>query len=175
MLESLDVLIGLSVVMLIISMVVTLLNQAMLNLIASRSNNLQDGLADILELLDAGMTRKEAEAVANKTLLHPIIGGKIWSWVLRLPGMDYFVRPYIRDNVIHREEFVKLLLAFGASYQGVDDELVNNTLKKLDANIEAGVAAKNKADIKADVEKLKSELEKFRSWREANSKTCSMN
>ncbi|WP_054763342.1 hypothetical protein [Methylomonas koyamae] len=52
MLKSLDILLGLSVVMLIASMAVTLISQAILNLLASRGRNLHHGLADLLELLD---------------------------------------------------------------------------------------------------------------------------
>jgi len=153
MLESLDVLIGLTVVMLILSMVVTLLNQAILNLLASRADNLRDGLTDLLELLDAGMTRKEGNVVAENVLLHPLIGGKIGSCIpFRLPFIRAVVQFYKRGNVIHREEFVKLLLGFGATWQSVD-----NTLKKLEADVAAG----NKADVQKAVERLNYDLKKI--------------
>lgn len=153
MLESLDVLIGLTVVMLIISMVVTLLNQAILNLLASRAGNLRDGLTDLLELLDAGMTREEGKVIAENALLHPVIGGKIGSWIpARIPFVRAVVQFYKRGNVIHREEFVKLLLGFGASWQGMND-----ALKKLEAEVAAG----NKANIQKALDQLKADLQKI--------------
>jgi hypothetical protein len=51
MLKSLDILIGLSVVMLIVSMAVTLINQAILNVIAARGRCLRTGLADLRKQL----------------------------------------------------------------------------------------------------------------------------
>lgn len=153
MLESLDVLIGLTVVMLILSMVVTVMNQAILNLLASRADNLRDGLTDLLGLLDAGMTRKEGNVIAENVLLHPVIGGKIGSWIpSRLPFVRAVVQFYKRGNVIHREEFVKLLLGFGASWQSVNDALIN---------LETEVAAGNKAGVQKAVERLNYDLKKI--------------
>lgn len=153
MLESLDVLIGLTVVMLIISMVVTLLNQAVLNLLASRADNLSDGLTDLLELLDAGMTRKEGKVIAENVLLHPVIGGKTGSWMpTRIPFVRTAVQFYKRGNVIHREEFVKLLLGFGASWKSLNDAL---------KNLEAEVATGTKENIQKALDPLKSDLQKI--------------
>ncbi|MCQ8116594.1 hypothetical protein [Methylomonas rosea] len=110
MLKSLDVLLGLSVVMLIISMAVTLISQGILNLLASRGRNLRTGLADLLELLDARFSRAEAEAIAALTLTQRTIGGRCRC---RLPdGLQYFQY----GEVIHREEFIKILLDLAACY-----------------------------------------------------------
>lgn len=117
MLKSLDILIGLSVVMLIVSMAVTLLNQLILNLLASRSRNLKAGLADLLEVLDMGMSRAHAEAVAGKTLSHPLIGGKFQPWLPR--WLKSLLQVYKFGDVIHREDFINLLLYLGASYQNL--------------------------------------------------------
>lgn len=119
MLKSVDILLGLSVVMLIVSMAVTLVNQAILNLLASRASNLSHGLADMLELLDADMSRKEAEIIAKKALAHPLISGKIWAWLSCLPWLYAFVQRYKYGDVIHREEFVKILLRLSVSYTSV--------------------------------------------------------
>lgn len=148
MLKSIDILIGLSVVMLVVSMAVTLVNQAILNLLASRGQNLRDGLADLLELLDAGITRKEAETIAEKTLSHPIIGGKIWSW---LPSwLHPIVQFYKYGDVIHREEFIKILLGLGASHCGVID-----ALSDLEKGLKNGAA-----NITATIDTLEKELKK---------------
>jgi len=147
MLKSIDILVGLSVVMLVISMAVTLVNQAILNLLASRGRNLRDGLADMLELLGAGITRKDAETIAEKMLSHPIIGGKIWS---RLPArLRRIVQTYKYGEIIHREEFIKMLLGLGASHKRV-----TAALNDLDAKINTEVAA----DITAELNKLKEEM-----------------
>ncbi|WP_020485602.1 hypothetical protein [Methylomonas sp. MK1] len=110
MLKSLDVLLGLSVVMLIVSMAVTLISQGMLNLMASRGRNLRTGLADLLELLDARFSRAEAEAIAALTLTQRAIGGRCRC---RLPEWLQFFQ---FGEVIHREEFIKILLDLAAGY-----------------------------------------------------------
>ncbi|CAI8860729.1 kinetochore Spc7 family protein [Methylocaldum szegediense] len=98
MLKSVDILIGLSVVMLIVSMAVTLLTQAMLALRQSRGKHLLAGLVDLLEQLDPGMKRRYAEEIAKMILRNPILnGGKIFGSI-RL------------GEVIHREELTKMLL-----------------------------------------------------------------
>lgn len=154
MLKSVDILIGLSVVMLVVSMAVTLINQAILNLLASRGHNLRDGLADLLELLDAGMTRKEAETIVEKTLSHPIIGGKIKPWV------PSWLRPVVQffkyGDVIHREEFIKILLGLSM----FDNSKIQKLLTDIGGKIANGIQAKQKAAIDTDIDNLKKELEK---------------
>ena len=104
MLKSIDILVGLSVVMLIVSMAVTLVNQAILILLASRGRNLRDGLADILELLGEGMTREDAETIAKKTLSHPMIGGKLCSWLPSwLCCRSIFQVIWQSHNIIHHK------------------------------------------------------------------------
>lgn len=130
MLKSVDVLLGLSVVMLIVSMAVTLLSQAMLNVLASRGRNLRDGLADLLELLDARMSRRDAEAIAGKTLSQRIIGGRFRCWLPRRLRFFQF------GEVIHREEFVKILLGLAAAFdtsiktefERINSELANEAI-----------------------------------------------
>lgn len=112
MLKSVDILMGLSVVMLVASMAVTLLSQGMLNLLASRGRNLRIGLADLLELLDVRLSREQADAIAAKTLSQRIIGGRCRC---RLPAWLQFFQ---FGEVIHREEFIKILLDLAASYDG---------------------------------------------------------
>ncbi|MBP1152389.1 MULTISPECIES: hypothetical protein [unclassified Methylocaldum] len=98
MLKSIDILIGLSVVMLIVSMAVTLMTQAMLALRQSRGKHLLAGLVDLLEQLDPGVERRCAEEIAKMILRSPILnGGKIFGLIRY-------------GEVIHREELTKMLL-----------------------------------------------------------------
>lgn len=125
MLKSVDILIGLSVVMLVVSMAVTLLSQGMLNLLASRGRNLRIGLADLLELLDVRLSRDQADAIAAKILSQRIIGGRCRC---RLPAWLQFFQ---FGEVIHREEFIKILLDLAASY----DEAIKTEFEAIRARI----------------------------------------
>ena len=94
MLKTLDVLIGLSVVMLLMSMIVTVITQFFTTVVNSRGKHLLQGVADILRQVDPKMERAVAERIAAAVLLHPLVrgaGGKL-------------------GGVIHREELTKLLL-----------------------------------------------------------------
>jgi hypothetical protein len=151
MLNSIDILIGLSVVMLVVSLAVTLVNQAILNLFASRGQNLLDGLADLLELLGAGMTRNQAKAIAKRTLSYPTIGGKIWSWLpLWVPSwLPRVVQFFKYGDVIHREEFIKILLGLAASEDGKIKVALENL--KMEVN-------NNTHNITQAIEKLEEKL-----------------
>jgi hypothetical protein len=96
-LKTLDVVIGLTVVLLIFSMAVTVITQALTSLVGRRGRHLKAGLADLLEQL--GIPSREAsEKIAESLLRHPMIAeGR------RKLG-----------TVIHREEFTKLLLDFAS-------------------------------------------------------------
>lgn len=101
MLKSLDILIGLSVVMLVVSMAVTLLTQFFLWATAARGRKLLAGLSDLMEHLHPGATREEAAAIANLILTNPAISGA-------------GVGPWKLGDVIHRDELTKMLLDFGS-------------------------------------------------------------
>jgi hypothetical protein len=77
MLKSVDILIGLSVVMLIVSMAVTLMTQAMLALRQRRRKHLLAGLVDLLEQLDPGVERRSAQEIAKMILRSAIFNGKM--------------------------------------------------------------------------------------------------
>lgn len=99
MLKTVDVLIGLSVVMLLMSMILTVMTQAVTTLLSSRGKHLLQGIADILQQVDATMKREIAERIARAVLSHPLIAdgtGRLGS-------------------VIHREELTKLLLELASS------------------------------------------------------------
>jgi hypothetical protein len=99
MLKTLDILIGLSVVMLFVSMIVTVVTQFIITQFQVRGRHLLGGIADLLAQIDSTMPRKAAEEIAGAILSHPMISdanGKLGS-------------------VIHREELTKFLLELGSA------------------------------------------------------------
>jgi hypothetical protein len=98
MLKSVDILIGLSLVMLVVSMAVTLMTQALVSIRQSRGRHLMRGLSDLLEQLHPGITADIAKELSEAVLKHPLIRGS----EKRL------------GSVIRREELTKLLLGFAA-------------------------------------------------------------
>ena len=102
MLKTLDVLIGATTVLLLFSMAVTVITQAITSIAGRRGRHLRAGLADLLEQL--GIPAGEcAQGIAHSLLTHPLI--RVGKGSL--------------GTVIHREEFTKLLfdLASGAGVQ----------------------------------------------------------
>ncbi len=107
MLKTLDVLIGVATVLLLFSMGVTLITQGIVLLSQRRGKHLLSGLADLLQQLGIP-ERVIAEKVASSLLSHPLIAeaeGKL-------------------GTVIHREEFIKLLLdlASGTGAAVIEDD-----------------------------------------------------
>jgi hypothetical protein len=105
--RSLDVLIGLSVIMLVVSMTVTLLTQAITSFLNSDGNRLRDGLRNLLLQVDPKLSGI-AEDLTTAILTHPLIAdsrGRLGS-------------------VIHRDEFTKLILdlAAGTGANRLQDE-----------------------------------------------------
>jgi hypothetical protein len=116
MLKSLDVLIGLTVIMLALSMGVTMLTQFATTVLNSRGRHLKRGIVDVLNQIDPALAKKAAETeesfasrIAEAVLTHPLI-----SATGRRLG-----------TVVHREELTRLLIYFA------DD----------DADLEAGAKA----------------------------------
>jgi hypothetical protein len=123
MLKSVDVLIGLTVVLLALSMAVTVITQSLTTLINSRGRHLRRGLTDLLQQLDPKLTPAVSKAIATEILTHPLVSGSaapfastdgagwlgaIGRQIRRLAGGPRL------GNVVHREEFTKLLMAVGA-------------------------------------------------------------
>ncbi len=99
MLKTIDVLIGLSVIMLLMSMIVTVITQFITTVLNSRGKHLQQGVADILQQVAPTMKRQIAERISQAVLSHPLISdssGRLGS-------------------VIHREELTKLLLELASN------------------------------------------------------------
>jgi hypothetical protein len=102
MLNSLDILIGFTVVMLVVSMSVTMITQfigsSIMNL---RGKSLHEGLSRLLALMDQGLSRKQAQKIAAYVLKNPLVSS----------SRSFFGR-YRLASVIHREELTKLLLDY---------------------------------------------------------------
>ncbi len=104
MLKSIDILIGLSVVMLVASMAVTVMTGFVNHVRNSRGRNLHQGIADLLRLIDPALALPVVNGIARAILTHPLI----------------------RDGqrrmgaVIHREELTKLLIELGTGCRTAD-------------------------------------------------------
>ena len=123
MLKSVDVLIGLTVVLLALSLAVTVITQSVTALFNSRGRHLRRGLTDLLQQLDPALTATLSKAIATEVLTHPLVSGSnspidpsgeterfatVTRWVRRVAGGPRL------GNVVHREEFTKLLMALAA-------------------------------------------------------------
>lgn len=105
MLKTIDILLGISVVMLIASMAVTVLTQLISDLANTRGKHLSRGLADLLRQIDPSLSREMAEQVSRAVLTHPMIsraGQRLGA-------------------TIHREELTKLLLDIASGQTPRDD------------------------------------------------------
>jgi len=98
MLKSIDVLLGLSVVMLMVSLVVTVLTQAVTNVLQTRGRNLLAGIASLLRQIHSELPQQVSDRIAATFLPHPLI---------KSAGSRY-------GTVIHREELTALLLELAA-------------------------------------------------------------
>jgi hypothetical protein len=106
MLKTIDILLGITVVMLIVSMAVTVLTQLITDLANTRGKHLSRGLVDLLRQIDPSLSREMAEQVSRAVLTHPMI-----SHVGQRLGAT-----------IHREEFTKLLLDIASGQTPRDDK-----------------------------------------------------
>lgn len=146
MLKTIDVLIGLSVVMLMVSLVVTMLTQFVVSVINSRGRHLMHGIADLLEQIDPGLTRQVAEEISTKVLTHPVV---------RASGKRL-------GHVIHREELTRLLmeLAAGSGTEKLSEsaaEALRNLLRR-DGVSEPGQMLDNVRSLALQLEKANPEL-----------------
>jgi hypothetical protein len=99
MLKSLDILIGFSVIMLVVSMSVTLIIQWILNLLGMRGKKLVQGVIALLKQIDPDLlTTERATELAGRILGHPMLAAE--------PGK--------LAEVVQREDLVKTILAVAA-------------------------------------------------------------
>jgi hypothetical protein len=145
MLESLDILIGLSLIMLVASLVTMLVTQAFLGAAGRRSHHLLCGLTDLLTQLHLSLDAPTARAIAAAVVSHPLVRGSERR----------------RATVVKREEFIKLLFelaapgAASAATPPLSDSVRRQLLEVLAAN---GVADPEKT--LSNVRMLALELER---------------
>jgi len=124
-LKSVDVVIGLAVVMLALSMAVTLITQTITTILNTRGRHLRRGLTDLLQQLDPALTAALSKTVATHVLSHPLVSGA--APPIAQDSSASIVRRTARwlrarvggarlGNVVYREEFTKLLMALATPH-----------------------------------------------------------
>jgi hypothetical protein len=101
MLDMIDTLIGFAVVMLVVSAAVTVITQAVISMVNLRGTALRHGLAELLGLLDNGMSWRQAFALADELMRDKLVARR--SLLTNKPTLA---------TTIHREELTKLILDF---------------------------------------------------------------
>ena len=146
MLETIDVLIGLTVIMLALSMAVTVITQFVTAAVNSRGRHLKRSLADLIQQVDPKMADAVAAKIATGVLTHPLVSGAKGG--KRRLG-----------SVVHREEFTKLLFELADRTEGHTlDANSRDALKKM---LQGGGIA-NPAQTLKDVRALALQLEASR-------------
>src|ERR1700680_2599870 len=134
MLKSVDILIGLSVVMLVVSMAVTVLTHLVTTLLNTRGGHLMRGLRDLLQHLDPALTGKISKEISKNILKDPLtsdVGKRL-------------------GTVIDRGEFIKMLLDLAAG--NGSQQLKSDTLDAL----KSAIKRNGIADPKGAVEDIRS-------------------
>ena len=72
-LKNIDVVLGFASVMLVLSLIVTTLVQALVTLLSLRSVNLVSGVSKLFQQLDPGFTKKISDELSRKLLRHPAV------------------------------------------------------------------------------------------------------
>lgn len=106
MLKSLDILIGLIVILLALSMAVTLVTQVISTAVNRRGRDRRRGLVDLLQELDPVLTLEHSEKIATEILTHPLVSGSRTSWTghrrvgrsLQLERLDPSLPNTVRQN-----------------------------------------------------------------------------
>lgn len=127
MLQTIDVLIGFSLVMLVLSVVVTMLVQFVVStLLNLKGRVLKEGVAHLLNLLDKdGLTATETQQIAGHLLSNTLVARK------RVFG-SFFGRKFDLAHAIHREELIKLVLDFAGN---LDLEKASELTKKTNTQV----------------------------------------
>ena len=142
MLKSIDILIGFSMVMLLVSMAVTLLTQVITGTLGWRSGHLVRGVMTILNQIDPKITPFCLRQISIAALRHPLI--------TRAGGRT--------ATVIQREELTRILLELAAGREPGGkslDEYARATLKR---TLETGGIA-NPAEVLDNIHLLALKLE----------------
>ena len=145
MLKSIDVLIGLTLVMLVVSMAVTVITHAVTGFIESRGRHLRDGIAQLLLKIDPGLGPDLSGQIAHAVLMHPLIRG-----------------PRGLGTVIHREELIGILLELAGGgtpleLGSADAERLRNALQ-INGIADPQAALKNIRTAALEIEKKAPQL-----------------
>jgi hypothetical protein len=108
MLKSVDVLLGLTVVMLTISMVVTVLTATVANLLQMRGRHLLEGITGLLKQMGCQWTESQFETVTKRDCCKEIAEAILTHPLIKSAGSRF-------GTVIHREELTALLLELAAN------------------------------------------------------------
>jgi hypothetical protein len=125
MLDTLDILIGFTLIMLIVSLPVTLLTAGVSDALNLRGRALHKGVVSLLGLLSRGTgvdVGSEKQAIATALLTDELVAKRGLLGRLRLAG------------TVHRDELTKLIIAFGSLSAGQADaraKLMNDLVAKL--------------------------------------------
>jgi hypothetical protein len=149
-------------------MAVTVITQTITTIINSRGRHLLRGLTDLLQQLDPALTATLSKEVAGAILTHSLVSGSRAPLVEPIGGAGSTPAGSLQrarnwllgaryGNVIHREEFTKLLMALDATPAG--NALGSDARAALaTALTRNGVA--NSGETLSDIRKLALRLEK---------------
>ncbi len=149
MLQTIDVLIGFSLVMLVLSIVVTMLVQFVVSMLLNlKGRVLKEGVAHLLNLLDKdGLTADETHNIADHLLRNALVARK------RVFG-SFIGKEFALAQTIHREELIKLVLDFAGD---CDLEKASNLVRNGNSQVRFRDLVQQEKDGKLD-EKSKMDL-----------------
>jgi hypothetical protein len=179
MMQTINLLVGLAVVMLLVSFAVTLITQMIVSIFNLRGYALRLKVTNLLVLIDNGIHPYDAAQIAGLMLRNALIGKPGLPWLIPIPDPPSLKNPHAPRKVrlrfkfglrpaavVQREELTRLLLAFGKEpreypdswrwmWRSLDtDDLQTKVRKSLDAN---GVKSPEKA--LANIRRKTQELE----------------
>jgi hypothetical protein len=131
-LDTLNVLIGFAVVLLVISFAVTMITQIVVTVLNLRGWALRLKVTSLLVLIDNGIHPREAAMIAGLVLRNALIGKFGLPWLgqrvvadkgdREAPQPSWIELGYRPASVVQREELTRLLLAFGMEPSEYPDE-----------------------------------------------------
>jgi hypothetical protein len=156
MFKTIDVLIGFTLVMLVMSLVVTVVTQLISGWFNVRGYALKNGVTALLRIIDFNIDPVTAALMADHILRDPLVGQ---AGI----GVGHRLAP-----VVHREELTKLLLAFGGSpttyaQRPMSKNMSTDLLAKLRADFKVILASNGIADADQTLKAVRNrvmELEK---------------
>ena len=146
-LKYVDILIGLSLVMVLLSTIVLAVTQMALNSAFARARHLKKGLAGLFRHLEPSVLRPHDVYLSELLLRHPLIGQQtMWTWVRKLRGRWRSSRgkgplpTRSPGSVVQREELAFLLIEFAAGEGGLMDPTEEGRIPPKIAEAQAAVA-----------------------------------